>query len=968
MNYFHFIKFPLGILFLLLSIIVKAQGTYHRIQLTKENGLPSNIIYDIKEASNGLLYIAHSNGLSSFDGFRFVNYYNKEYPYISVSNIMETKNGTIWCKSFNGELFCLRNDTLYYQPLIPNSFYFSYSIADKEYIIGNFKNSIYFYNTELNKIEYKNIDKAESDELTMDTLLSIFSINKSINNQYLIKIDKNHKLYSESINQDRLIVIHHLDKQKPIVTSNKIVQSILNKTKLGILSHKFILLHSVSVNNAIYFDDKLWLCTTKGVFFIDTRIDVDTFHHILKEFNISYAIKDREGNYHFSSLGDGLIRIPSFSINRLSSIPPQITYIHSTSSHLLLGTKNEEVFSYDIGSNTNKVIFKGSSSKPIEFIATSKDNKRIYISSNFGHIIDNNTKENMYFVIKDIFASQGTELIGTNSSIYYRKGNDSLSYLLSQLPQSKYASSNDNFIRTDISGIDKALSVCYDSIQKNLFYTTSDGLYSYSLIKKKRTKLITPSKVITDIKYFNGYLYMGTKDKGLFVFKNNSFIPIKHFLNKGNPSIIFKLYPTDYSLYVHANNAIYKINDTTVVSYDESDGLPITDIKSLVILNHKIYGLTEKDIIYFNEDGIKTDHKFIKIYIKSVKTDHKSLNLSEKVALSYETKNIHIDFHLLSIRNATKTQAAYSINDDEWIPLPVGQREINLNNLVPSSYTLSIAPLVDGILYKDDSVTYEFIIKKPFWQTWWFFSIVGILIAFFTRLAMLSIIRRQRNEFALKKAKMQLENELDKSILSSIKSQMNPHFLFNALNTIQSYIYLNDKKNASIYISNFSELTRSILEMSNKDTVTLDEEINALNLYLELEKMRFEDSFFYKISVDPLISKENTRIPSMLIQPYVENAVKHGLLHKKTNRELHIRFQKKNDKLHIEVDDNGVGRKRSEDLNAFKKKHKSFAMNANKKRLEILQHTFKDLDFKIIDKVGPLGEPLGTMVIIELPM
>jgi LytS/YehU family sensor histidine kinase len=222
---------------------------------------------------------------------------------------------------------------------------------------------------------------------------------------------------------------------------------------------------------------------------------------------------------------------------------------------------------------------------------------------------------------------------------------------------------------------------------------------------------------------------------------------------------------------------------------------------------------------------------------------------------------------------------------------------------------------------------------------------------------------------ALKEAKIILEKELDKSTLSSIKAQMNPHFIFNALNTIQSYVYMNDKRNASIYISKFSNLTRSILNMSNKESITLSEEIKSLELYLSLEKMRFEDTFEYVISVSETVEKERITLPSMLLQPYVENAVKHGLLHKKNNRILSISFSKEDAFLKIVIDDNGIGRKRSEELNKINySKHASFAMNANKKRIDILQQQYKNINLQIIDKYSDFNEAMGTQVIIQLPI
>jgi LytS/YehU family sensor histidine kinase len=218
--------------------------------------------------------------------------------------------------------------------------------------------------------------------------------------------------------------------------------------------------------------------------------------------------------------------------------------------------------------------------------------------------------------------------------------------------------------------------------------------------------------------------------------------------------------------------------------------------------------------------------------------------------------------------------------------------------------------------------------------------------------------------------KIELEQELHQSMLSSIKSQMNPHFLFNALNTIQSYIYTNEKENASLYLGKFSELTRTILDMSNKPKVTLAEEIKALQLYVELEELRFENKLICNFNIDKSISTETVYIPSMLIQPYVENAIKHGLMHQRNQWLLSISFVQHQNALEVTIDDNGVGRKASAAINQQKnRKYQSFATGANQKRLDILNKGLKQsIAIQTIDKVDASGQALGTTIILSISL
>ena len=224
----------------------------------------------------------------------------------------------------------------------------------------------------------------------------------------------------------------------------------------------------------------------------------------------------------------------------------------------------------------------------------------------------------------------------------------------------------------------------------------------------------------------------------------------------------------------------------------------------------------------------------------------------------------------------------------------------------------------------------------------------------------------QKNQIELNR--ITLENNLNQSKLTAIKSQMNPHFFYNALNTIQSYILSNDKKEAIIYLNKFSSLTRTILELTEKNYLSINEEIKTITLYLDLEKARFLNDFNYSIIVNKEIDTDLYKIPTMLLQPFIENAIKHGLLHLKGNKILTVVFQKNKNALEISIDDNGIGRKRSEELNASNRKdHISFATHAIDKRLEILnKNKTNKITIQYIDKLE-FEESIGTTVLINIP-
>jgi hypothetical protein len=239
--------------------------------------------------------------------------------------------------------------------------------------------------------------------------------------------------------------------------------------------------------------------------------------------------------------------------------------------------------------------------------------------------------------------------------------------------------------------------------------------------------------------------------------------------------------------------------------------------------------------------------------------------------------------------------------------------------------------------------------------------------------AILVLIRiitlRYRKELRKEKEKNRLQRQMFDMEMQIIKAQMNPHFIFNAMNSVQQFILAGDNENAHKYLGKFSRLLRRILESNNEDFISLDSEIEMLAKYIEIESLRFDQSFKYEIITDAEVTTSRIRIPQMLIQPIVENAIWHGLLPKKENGNLSITFEYIHNKLlSCTVDDNGVGRQTSEQEKTVLKR-KSLAIRFIHQRLELMKKEWGgDYSMNIIDKINPAGTSNGTSVIIKIPI
>jgi two-component system, LytTR family, sensor kinase len=248
--------------------------------------------------------------------------------------------------------------------------------------------------------------------------------------------------------------------------------------------------------------------------------------------------------------------------------------------------------------------------------------------------------------------------------------------------------------------------------------------------------------------------------------------------------------------------------------------------------------------------------------------------------------------------------------------------------------------------------------------------IVGIISAVIMGLLFFKRYKTNQQNQLLKSEieKAQAESKATESELKALKSQMNPHFIFNALNSIQEQFMFGDKLVANEQMGNFTSLTRQILSVSGKKKIPLSSEIDILSKYLELEKMRFETDFEYNIHFDENIDEEYVELPPMLVQPFVENSIKHGLLHKKGAKKIEIKFQLNDaeDQLICIVEDNGIGRKKAASIKQ-KNQHNSFSTASVAQRLQMINEN-DDQNLVYEDLEDENGNPLGTKAVLKIAL
>lgn len=251
---------------------------------------------------------------------------------------------------------------------------------------------------------------------------------------------------------------------------------------------------------------------------------------------------------------------------------------------------------------------------------------------------------------------------------------------------------------------------------------------------------------------------------------------------------------------------------------------------------------------------------------------------------------------------------------------------------------------------------------------------IALLLTFFSIFLLYRSFRNKKHNLELQEQRniSEYRQQVAELEVKSLRSQMNPHFIFNSLNSIRNYIVRNEPHIASNYLAQFANLMRKILDASQQNFIYADEEIEILKLYLELELMRFSQQFQYRITMDPEVENANYKIPSMVLQPFIENAIWHGLLNKEDgNGSLTIQFREAADDdrcIICEITDNGIGRQKSAEYNNSLKRHKSKGLDITRERLTRLSGGLLHEPFTFIDLYDEQGHPAGTKVIIYLPV
>lgn len=954
------------LLFYFACLHLLAQEPFH-VVIDKQKGLPSNSVYCIFEDKQGFIWMAHDEGLSRYDGFEFVHFTNDQQSSRSGSNIQQDKYGRIWYENFDGYLYYVEKGKLKaLKQNIPTGF-LEYGLVG-DYLFVFQKRGIDVY-------ALKSLRRIKTIPLDVMTV----SRSRKVNDGFYFILER------ELFVLDEKLLVRSVQKKMKKVNQAGFVSEAENGFFTCHQSGDTLRSYYVDVNQGIHeiplkiagfvqnlnqTPGRLWYATTKGAYAVQkTKNGFGSAKSYFEQYSVSSVIQDVEGNLWLSTTDNGVLFVPDLE-SRTYLKDYKLTKLACVQNSFFVGTTKAEVFQVksvqeSLESKSFIDIYRKDDKHQVLTLASDEKRNLLFIGASLFQIRDLNN--GVYFentlALKDIvkideacyaFAATGLSGILTKGDV-----TPPFSVISSRVFSGDYKLHS---LMENVRG----KAVCYREEYRDLFFATNMGLFH--MIKGKSEQLFWKGQTV----YAKNLYAFGER---VFVLTTNGrllYLNQQNKLTNYQPSEqkklgrISKIKLLDGTLFVLSGKDLYAIKLNEKLEKWHKIEVFSQEINDLILVGNKLVFTSAKGLV------IQTLHESAKRYqarfrLNKLLVNDREKRFDENIQLNANQNKIEITYSILAFKSNFSYPLYYRINGDRWKLTSATSRSLMLASLAPGSYKIEFK-FDDGDILSDKIL---FTIDRPFYLKTWFILVVFVLLSllFYSIYQRRVAILNQKNQ-ALSE-RILLEKQVSESILKSIKAQMNPHFFYNALNTIQSFIYADDKTSASQYLSKFSKLTRMILEMSEKEKISLREELEALNLYLDIEQTRFGSDLQIEISLNEKLDLDLIRIPSMLVQPYVENALKHGLLHSLGKKSLKLNFDKlENSVLEISIDDNGIGRQRSKEINRKKnEKHRSFAVEANYKRMEILNRgkSHSEMSVEYIDKNDGEGQALGTTVVLRIP-
>lgn len=548
-----------------------------------------------------------------------------------------------------------------------------------------------------------------------------------------------------------------------------------------------------------------------------------------------------------------------------------------------------------------------------------------------------------------------------------------------------------NYQTNEKAGSEHIYDIFLDS-RERLWLASGHGLLKYNELTNDfevftiSEEMRAQEEMLTN-KFFSitegkdGVFWIGTRGGGLVRFdpERETFSAFTEKDGLPNNVTYKALVDKDGIIWITTNWGLSRFNPDQLnfSNYDVTDGIQSNEFNlnaALIAADGEIFvgGMNGFNAFYPDDIVVNTvpPPVVITAFKKFNVLQSRTLRNGDSLFLNYDDNYFAFEFAALDFTNPQKNKYRYTLENynTAWIERNASQRFAEYAKVSSGSYRFRlIASNSDGY-WNTEGTSLTIIIKPAWFHTWWF-RIGLLLIVVFLIYGLIFIrMRNIRRKHAVEKKYLAFEKQMYQLEQKALQLQMNPHFLFNSLNSIQSFVVNNDIDNAIHYLSKFSQLMRRTLSNSRESYISLRDELQSLRLYLEIESLRFYGKFSYSIELDPEIDDSYMEIPPMILQPYVENAILHGLMHSKEKGNLKIAMSLHGDSILCEIEDDGIGRTRAAEIRRESGiERKSQGMMITKERLDILNQYTQDIyTVNVVDLIDDNGKAKGTRVEIRI--
>lgn len=962
---------PATILLLAVIIFISLPSfgqQYNYQQYNLKDGLAGLTVYSIAQDHDGFLWIGTETGLSRFDGKNFKNYTVSDgLPDNEIIKVFVDSKNRIWILPFtytvcyfeNGKLHTKDNDTLLQKIKMNSVAYYICENKNGEIAILTETRVILISDSTVSIIR-KTITQNDEGPITALGINNTgdFCVmaprHKHIKSFDIYNIQQKKLIYDRQANYDFMLTRNSL-----IMERNRIILPFNNKLAISNPNNEDSIYYPISkaligVNSisdttfSINALDTVYLCKSNEV-------------KILTKFSpgsiINCMYVDREGDYWFGTIGNGIYKLGSLhffsTIFKINNKLP-IYSVYKIKDYLYAGSKSGLLWKQKLSSREIEHIdiLSSSSDKTISSIFLAPNGKLVL-----------GTGDGVYiFKVKVDFLGAITANIKAIDIF-----NDTI---LAAANQHIFVFSGPTFKKMDTIRINR--STCAKKLNNLIYAGTPQGLYTINgktISYLGDSNLLFKSRISGLEQAHNGNIWVATYGHGLFAIDKNNKVITSITEKDGLTSNMCRcIQISNNFLWVGTDKGICSIDLSkpgNIKTYSSKDGLDCDIINCLFVDADTVYAGTPYGVTTFSVNDI-VSNSFCGIKINSFTSEKTSfINPAESIILSPGDNSFTVDYSGISLKSNGDIIFYYRMTglQEDW--QTTKENILQYASLSPGTYQFEIYA-VNAFGKKSAVVVLPLVIEKMFYQETWFIFLCSFFIAGLAAYFVSLYIKRIQKKNDEKTAILQKINELEQRAL---KSQMNPHFVFNCLNSIQQFIFEKDPKESNKFITDFASIIRQTLDLTDKKFISITEERKYLTTYLNIEQARFQNKFSHQITVDENVSVDENIIPPLLLQPFLENSIRHGMRNLSGRKgALTINFKKEGNYLVCTIDDNGIGRFAAAKLkDGFSAEYQSKGSNLVAQRIENLNRELNTkIEMQIFDKIIN-GNAEGTTVILKLP-